>query len=155
MNDVFMAHVESLPGLLDQLLTMTPVGAYPPPKSMPTHGVYLFSEAEVHLYVGRSNRLRKRMCDHARASSPGTKSAFAFQLAREATGKITASYKVEGSRKELMKDQLFVAEFVKAKQRVAQMDLRYVEIIDPVRQTLFEVYAAMTLKTPYNSFDNH
>ncbi len=155
MNDVFMAHVESLPGLLDQLLTMTPVVAYPPPKSMPTHGVYLFSEAVVHLYVGRSNRLRKRMCDHARASSPAAKSAFAFQLARRATGKTVASYKPEGSRKDLMQDPAFIAEFVRGKQRIAQMDLRYVEITDPVRQTLFEVYAAMTLKTPYNSFDNH
>lgn len=54
-----------------------------------------------------------------------------------------------------MRDPAFVAEFVRAKQRIAQMNLRYVEVVDPVRQTLFEVYAAMALKTQYNSFDNH
>jgi len=155
MHEAFMEHIDSLAELLDRLVTTPPIVAYPPPMSMPTRGVYLFSEADVHLYVGRSNRLRKRMCDHARASSPATKSAFAFQLAREATGKKTASYKREGSRKDLMKDPAFVAEFVKAKQRIARMDLRYVEVTDPVRQTLFEVYAACVLRTPYNSFDNH
>lgn len=35
------------------------------------------------------------------------------------------------------------------------MDVRYVEEVDPVKQTLLEVYVATVLGTPYNDFENH
>ena len=35
------------------------------------------------------------------------------------------------------------------------MDLRYVEETDQVRQCLLEIYAAVVLDTPYNSFGTH
>jgi hypothetical protein len=35
------------------------------------------------------------------------------------------------------------------------MDLRFVEESDPTRQALLEIYVAVTLKTPFNDFDNH
>lgn len=35
------------------------------------------------------------------------------------------------------------------------MDIRYVEEIDPVKQTLLEVYVATVLDTRYNDFENH
>ena len=95
------------------------------------------------------------MRDHGSPSSGQTKSAFAFRLAREATGQVRASYKPKGSRKELMKDPVFSAKFVKAKARIAQMDMRCIEVSDPIRQALLEMYAALDLNTPYNSFGNH
>jgi len=155
MNKTFQAHVEVLPVLFERLLEMPPIRVCELPKSMPKHGVYVLTENSKHLYVGRSNRLKNRMRDHCSASSPERKSAFAFQLAREATGRTKASYKREGSRKELMKDPVFSAAFVKAKQRISRMHVRYVEESNPVRQALLEIYAAIALETPYNSFDNH
>jgi len=35
------------------------------------------------------------------------------------------------------------------------MEFRYVKVEDPIEQTLFEVYAAVKLKTLYNKFDPH
>jgi hypothetical protein len=35
------------------------------------------------------------------------------------------------------------------------MTVRVVEIQDPVEQAIFEVYAHIALKTPYNNFENH
>jgi hypothetical protein len=35
------------------------------------------------------------------------------------------------------------------------MQVRVVEVIDPIEQTVFEVYAALVLRTPYNNFENH
>ncbi len=82
--------------------------------------------------------------------------AFAFRLAREATGNLRASYKKgEGSRAGLMENPAFAGAFTLAKGRIREMDLRFVDESDPVRQTLLEVYVAVVLKTPYNDFDNH
>ena len=81
--------------------------------------------------------------------------AFAFQLAREETGNTVAAYTKEGSRKALMADPGFAKAFEDAKARIRQMDLRYVEETDQVRQCLLEIYAAVVLDTPYNSFGTH
>jgi len=35
------------------------------------------------------------------------------------------------------------------------MDGRYVEESDPLRQALLEMYAAIALNTPHNSFETH
>lgn len=155
MDPTFKLHVDALPDLLERLLTAEPVRVAEVPSTMPKCGVYLLSEGPSHLYVGRSNRLRSRMRDHGNPSSPHTKSAFAFRLAREATGRTAVAYKPAGSRKHLMQDPVFSAAFVKAKERIAVMDVRWVEVTDPVRQSLLEMYAALALKTPYNAFDNH
>ena len=56
-------------------------------------------------------------------------------------------------------DLQFIPEFKElfdeAKQLVRQMSVRVVEVTDPIEQTLFEVYVALKLKTPWNSFENH
>lgn len=41
------------------------------------------------------------------------------------------------------------------KRRVADMEIRYVEEADPVKQALLEIYAATSFGTPYNDFENH
>jgi hypothetical protein len=35
------------------------------------------------------------------------------------------------------------------------MEVRFIECADPCLRTLFEVYVALTLKTPYNDFETH
>ena len=66
-----------------------------------------------------------------------------------------ATYSPTGSRAALIGDSKFGPAFSRAKARLAEMDLRFVEETDPVRQALLEIYTAVALKTPYNDFDNH
>ena len=56
---------------------------------------------------------------------------------------------------ELEENPLFRERFLKAKDRVSQMAFQYVQVADPIEQTLLEVYVAESLATPYNSFETH
>ena len=46
----------------------------------------------------------------------------------------------------------FVAEFLKQKERVTAMEFRIVEIEDDFESYVFEPYAALMLRTPFNSW---
>jgi len=156
MDAKFVAHVESLRPKLHDLLAMESVSPSRLPRDMPRAGVYLLSENGRNLYVGRSNHIRSRIGRHCRPGATHRMVAFAFRLAREATGNERATYKKgQGSRDALMQDTKFVAAFIEAKARIASMDLRFVGESDPVRQGLLELYAAVVLDTPYNDFDTH
>jgi hypothetical protein len=156
MDMEFVAHVDALRPKFRHLLAMDPVKPATLPPLMPPAGVYLFSEAGRHLYVGRSNSIRRRIGRHCRPSATHRMAAFAFRLAREATGNVVATYKKgEGSRSGLMEDEVFVSAFTAAKERIRSMDLRFVEESDQVRQALLEMYVAVVLATPFNDFDTH
>jgi hypothetical protein len=82
--------------------------------------------------------------------------AFAFKLAREATGKTVASYKaVDESRSGLMLSPTVVAAFTAAKQRIRAMDCRFVEETDQNARALLEIYCTLALGASYNDFDTH
>jgi predicted GIY-YIG superfamily endonuclease len=134
---------------------MVPAKVCSLPKVMPNRGIYLFSEGNDHLYVGRTNRLRQRLSEHCRKSSTHNSAPFAFLLARAACEMKSASYKAQRSRTDLEKHEVFGPAFVAAKNRVSNMDVRFVEEADPLRQALLEMYASIALGTPNNSFDNH
>lgn len=155
MNEMFREHVESLHPSFERLMAMPSVKACALPKEMPVRGIYLFSEGNRHLYVGRTNRLRRRLTEHCRKGSTHNSAPFAFLLARTASGQLAASYRPNGSRAELEKDPTFKSAFMAAKSRVSGMDIRYVEEVDPLRQALLEMYVAIALQTLHNSFDNH
>ena len=137
------------------LLDMAPVSGELLPADIPLRGIYLFSDADQHLYVGRSNRIRKRLQDHCRPSSAHNSATFAFRIARQKTGILRATYSSKGSRAELEKNPEFGSVFREAKARVRAMDIRYVEEAEPMRQAILEMYVALSLETPYNDFDNH
>lgn len=156
MDAKFVSHVEALKPKLLSLLAMQPVTPESLPTKMFKKGVYLLSEGDNHLYVGRSNDIKKRIGRHSRPGATHRMAAFAFRLARETTGNLEATYKKgEGSRSALMEDEKFVAAFDASKARIRKMSLRFVEESDPVRQALLEIYVAVVLNTPYNDFDNH
>jgi predicted GIY-YIG superfamily endonuclease len=134
---------------------MPPVRVDELPAEVPLAGVYLFSEGRKHLYVGRSNRIRRRIGRHCGDGLAWRGAAFAFRLAREATGKLRASYRTDGSRGQLMTDAAFVEAFRTAKRPIRSMKVRFVEETDPCRQALLEIYAALALKAPYNDFSTH
>ncbi len=155
MNEIFKQHVESLHPAFERLMAMGPAKVHMLPKSIPDSGIYLFSEGDDHLYVGRTDRLRERLQEHCRKSSTHNSAPFAFILARKASGRLNATYRSGGSRAELEKEPLFGDQFAQAKDRVRRMDVRFVEEADPLRQTLLEMYAAIALQTPHNTFGNH
>ena len=67
-----------------------------------------------------------------------------------------AGHPVSGTRKDLEADAEFDAYFRSAKQRVAEMHVRFIELDDPVTRTVFEVYAARALGTDeFNSWRAH
>lgn len=155
MNEHFKSLIETLEPSFQRLIAS---GSYTPkelPKNMPEAGIYLLSEGGTHLYVGRSNRLRKRLQEHCRPSANHNTAPFAFRLAREATGFVKASYCEEGSRTDLEKDKCFCMAFTTAKERVGKMNVQVVEETDPLRQALLEMYVSISLVTPHNDFDNH
>jgi predicted GIY-YIG superfamily endonuclease len=155
MNESFRQYLESLHPKLAQLLAMPPVRGERIPRKVPDKGVYLFSESGNHLYVGRSNRLRDRLRQHTAPSSDRFNATFAFRMACMACGKRRGTYMEDSSRAKLETDGEFARTFREAKQRVRNMDIRFVEEADALRQTLLEIYAAFVLQTPYNDFETH
>jgi len=155
MDPRFDSFVESLEPKFQQLVSMKPIKYRQLPQQLPKKGLYLFSEGENHLYVGRTNRMRERLRGHCIPSATHFTATFAFRIAREKTGLLKATYKTKGSRAELARDAVFGPAFIDAKERIARMDIRYVEENDPVSQTLLEIYVATVLGTPYNDFDTH
>jgi hypothetical protein len=156
MDRKFAALVETLVPKLDQLLAMSPLTDGALPRNMPECGVYLFTEDGKHLYVGRSNDLRGRYGRHCRPGATDRQATFAFQLAREATGRVIRSYKQdENSRAALITLPEFRDAFTEAKARIRRMDYRFVEETDQNCQALLEIYCSIVLGTPYNDFKTH
>jgi predicted GIY-YIG superfamily endonuclease len=122
-------------------------------RGIPERGVYVLYEDVKPIYVGRSNRLRERLLEHSRRSSTHYKAPFAFNLAKERAAR--RGIDISQARNKLERDPVFKDIFAQAKNRVSQMRIRTIQIENPVMQTLFEVYAALALKTPYNDFDTH
>ena len=127
-----------------------------PPLDMPMRGVYLFSENGAHLYVGRSNSIRKRYKQHTNLGSTHNQASFAYKLASEKCKMPHPTYKKgDGKADRLKMHPDLAAEFIEAKHRVRLMDYRYVEEVVPMRQSMLEAYACIVLETPYNDFDTH
>lgn len=156
MHERFARVVEALHPAYERLIAMAPIRNATFQGPIPTMGVYLFSEGESHLYVGRTNKLRRRYGHHCNEGSPQNQAAFAFKLAREATGRTSASY-VSGadSRSGLIADDSFKKAFLAAKARIRRMDFRYVEETNQTRQALLELYCAIALGCRYNDFNTH
>jgi hypothetical protein len=155
-NSEFMIIVASLEDKFQELITATPVKYGDLPRHLPKRAIYLFSRGTEHLYVGRTNNLRRRLRDHCSPSATHKTAAFAFKIARELTGNLKASYSHKGSRSDLCQDPVFSSAFQEAKRQLREdMDIRFIQEDDPITQALFEIYVSLALKTPYNDFDNH
>jgi len=155
MNERFRLVIEALEVKFQKLINMVPVRYSTLPRPLPERAIYLFSESDQHLYVGRTNGLRARLQGHCIPGATHNSATLAFRMARQTTGMHQAAYSTAGSRGSLVTDPSFGPAFVGAKLRVAKMDIRYVDEGDPVRQALLEIYTATALNTPYNDFENH
>jgi predicted GIY-YIG superfamily endonuclease len=155
MHDAFRAYVESLHPAFERLIAMRPLSIGTLPKDAPSCCIYLFSEHGKHLYVGRTKHLRQRLRQHSIPAAQHNQAVFAFRLAREITGRLTPTYSGDGCRKALTENEEFSMAFSRAKERIRNMELRYVEETDALRQALLEIYVSIVLRTPYNDFDTH
>lgn len=155
LDKTFAVAVSLLHERLELLLSTEPFEYRFKPKRLPTHVVYLFSEGGASLYVGRTRKFSQRLGNHCRAGSRANQSSFAFKLACEVSGIEQTRYSGPNTRDKMMENPSFVKTFSEAKNRLNQMQIRYVEESDTIRQTLLEVYCAVALKTPYNSFSTH
>ena len=156
MHPTFAKLLEGLHPKFEELMLMPPCKHGCLPKTMPKQGVYLFSEENNYLYVGRSNKIRLRYGRHCNPGATHRMAAFAFKLARETTGRTIASYKAgEDSRKGLMLNPQFRTAFDDAKARIRQMDFRFVEESDQNAQALLEIYCTLALNARYNDFNTH
>ena len=155
MHEAFRVYVESLHPSFERLMVMSPLKIDRLPRDLPEECIYLFSEGENHLYVGRTTKLRQRLRQHSIPSAPQNQAGFAFKLACEVTGRTKASYKTKDSRDDRCADPSFANVFTQAKARVRKMDVRFVPETDPLRQALLEMYVSIVLKTKYNDFETH
>src|SRR5260370_29316509 len=111
MHEHFQRYVESLHPSFERLMQMSPVKMSALPKRLPEKCVYLFSEGEQTLYVGRTRRLRQRLRQHSVAGAQHNQAVFAFKLAREVTGRTVAAYSIKGSRAALSVEPFFAEAF--------------------------------------------
>jgi hypothetical protein len=100
MHPDFAKLIERLHPKFEQLIGMQPCKHRNLPKGIPQQGVYLFSEGEDFLFVGRSNKIRSRYGLPCNPGATHRMAAFAFKLARETTGKMSASYKADEKQRE-------------------------------------------------------
>ena len=149
-------------GLLCKLMSDTPrrrdaMG------ELPERGIYVFYESGKPIYVGRTNRMRKRIQEHGSPSATKA-STFAYLVAKRELEAIGISPVAQSGKptsritnKDVEKHPCIINA---ARERIGKMLFRVVEITDPIEQTLFEVYAALALETTrqqggYNDFENH
>lgn len=153
MNHQFAELIADLNSRFESLMAMPPVTVDTVPMDTPAGGVYLFSHADRHLYVGRTKRsIKARLKDHVSAAND---CPFAWRLAREATNNLVASYTSIGSRSDLLSKPEFVEAYNKAKMDIRTMEVRYVSEPVPLKQALLEIYIAVATNAKHNDFDTH
>ena len=158
MTDIYFQDIiDKMRPLLDELQAGS-VYHYHTLKSLPSKGVYVFYENGQPMYVGRTGEsskqtMRERIGQHTRDGSRSNQATFAFQLLQEKLG-VQTGHGAPLTREAFA--EAHKAGFIEQKRRVRKMEVRAVEVEDSVVQTIFEVYAALTLGTTrYNSFDTH
>jgi len=152
MNNKFKEIIDQFPELMQQLVD-SPLRQRNSLGDIPKKGIYVFYENEKPIYVGRSNRMKDRIQEHGRKSSYHNTATFAFILAKKITNE--QGIDIKKNRDALESDSTFSDIFIKQKERVSRMNVRVIEINDPIIQTIFEVYVSMELNTEYNDFDTH
>lgn len=149
----FNGAIERLESLLVQLLA-APVARRDDHGVIPkSAGIYLFSDRKP-VYVGQTRNLRARLKNHTSATATENKASLAFLLGKKRAD--AAGIDLRRARKILGADPAFAKHFREAKARVAKMNVRWIELEDPIERTLFEVYVALVLNTVvFNSFETH
>ncbi len=108
-------------------------------------GIYLFTRHDEPVHVGQAPDLRRRLAEHCRPSSGHTKATLAFEIAKRAA--IREGVEVDRPPARLATSDDFSPYFVRAKEAVAELPVRFIEVESRELRTVFEVYGAMALGT--------
>ncbi len=115
-------------------------------KTIPTApGVYLFTRRDEPVHVGQAEDLHRRLAEQCRPSSGHTRATLAFSVARRAAR--GEGIDVDGPPARLATSDAFVPFFDRAKEAVAGLPVRFLEVESPELRTLFAVYGSMALGT--------
>jgi len=124
-------------------------------KDIPNEGIYIFYEHGKPKYVGRSNNLKNRLLSHGRPSSDHYSATFAFNIAKYDAEIKRLPIDLSDGRNKLQNNPDFKKLFDKAKEKVAGMKIRVIEVRCQHTQAIFEIYVALNLKTEFNDFGTH
>jgi hypothetical protein len=152
INPIFASHIEAVPKLFALLKEAMPFVEKGVTAQGKRAGIYAFFENGVPQHVGRTRNLQQRLRGHISANH--YTATFAFRLARRKLG-LQATYNKAGARAQLQNDSIFRPEFLCQIERVKAMQVRFVEIADPVHQYLVELYAHLEYALPLYEFDTH
>jgi predicted GIY-YIG superfamily endonuclease len=111
-------------------------------------GCYVLVEKGQPFYVGISRKVVSRLTQHVKGKTHSDAS-LAYAM---------ACHCCEHSmrRAKAMADKVFLAAFEQERTRIRNMDVAVIEIDNPVELYLFEVYAALELRTAtHNTFRTH
>ena len=171
MNKRFEELVDKMQPWLQELLEKEPIAIREigkGPEKVPEQGVYVFFERDKAIYVGRSNHLKKRLKQHSQESSKRS-ATLAIKMAKREMSKrgMSTLQNEEGKTltvNQLFRNEAFKKEFEAAKDRIARMEIRWVEIKDQqieqamseikdqIEQAMFEIYVHLELGTEFNDF---
>lgn len=122
--------------------------------SIPTApGVYLFTRHDEPVHVGQALDLRRRLAEQCRPSSSHTKATLAFDIARRAASR--EGIDVDGPPARLATSDPFVPYFARAKEAVASLPVRFLEVESSELRAVFEVYAGLALGTREHPDSSH
>ena len=152
MKRSFSELIAGFPDKYGSLMAQEPVRFEGLPKKGPVGGgIYVFSDGDRILYVGRTKQsIRSRLRAHYKADD----APLAWLIARKEENR-QATYRKGESRKALLNEESFRAAFDDARERVEKLGIRFVEEPDPWKQALFEIYVAAESGAEYNDFDTH
>jgi hypothetical protein len=108
-------------------------------------GIYLFTRHDEPVHVGQAPDLRRRLAEHCRPSSGHTKATLAFEIAKRAATR--EGVEVDRPPARLATSDDFSPYFVRAKEAVAELPVRFIAVESRELRTVFEVYGAMALGT--------
>ena len=111
-------------------------------------GCYVLVEKSVPFYVGISRKVVSRLTQHIKGKTHSDAS-LAYAMACRCC-------EHSMRRAKAMADEAFLAAFEQERARIRNMDVAAIEIENPVELYLFEVYAALELRTAlHNTFRTH
>jgi hypothetical protein len=151
MNAEFERRTSEIPGRFEVLMQQ-PLALLSKTNFPKSPAIYVFYFENIPVHVGRTKNLQQRLRGHVANSHYSA--SFAFKRARAETG-IKATYRKGEGRADLLADPLFADAFAKALSEVADMQIRYLEVPNPIDQYLLELYAALELKTSLSEFETH
>ena len=143
MNNRFRSLFKGLDKKFQRLIKMRPCTIATVLDSCPEGGVYLFTENNKHIYAGRTKKkIKSRLREHLR------KPKSAVFIWRLMCGK-------EPYRKDWRSHSNFKKKFELAKNRIKNMDVRFIDESNSARRALLEIYVAVGSSAKYNDFNEH